>query len=100
MERPRPILGIVAICGLVIVSRLAAQDAPNSASPKDEAQWTPAVLACPSTNEPLQDDVTFSWKLGSQTETATANVPIGSPISYIHNLPRPQQRDGMLKGCW
>jgi hypothetical protein len=64
-----PILRIVTICGLVIVSRLAAQNAPNSASPKDEAQGTPAVLACPSTNEPLQDHVTFNWKPGSQTVT-------------------------------
>jgi hypothetical protein len=64
-----PILRIVAICGLVIASRLAAQNAPNSASPTDEAQGSPAVLACPSTNEPLQDHVTFNWKPGSQTVT-------------------------------
>jgi hypothetical protein len=64
-----PILRIVTICGLVIASRLAAQDPPNSASPKDEAQGTPAVLACPSPNEPLQDHVTFHWKPGSQTVT-------------------------------
>jgi hypothetical protein len=63
------ILRIVTICGWVIVSRLAAQNAPNSASSKDEAQGTPAVLACPSTNEPLQDHVTFNWKPGSQTVT-------------------------------
>ena len=62
-----PILRIVTICGLAIVSRLAAQDAPNPAGSKDEAQGTPAVLACPSTNEPLQDHVTFNWKPGSQT---------------------------------
>jgi len=64
-----PILRIVTICGLVIVSRLAAQNAPTSATTKDEAQGTPAVLACPSTNEPTQDHVTFNWKPGSQTVT-------------------------------
>jgi hypothetical protein len=57
-KTPVPILRIGTICGLVILSRLAAQNAPNPASSKDEAQGTPAVLACPSTNEPLQDHVT------------------------------------------
>ena len=62
------ILRILTACGLIVVSRLDAQDAPN-AGPKEEAQGTPAILACPAANQPLQDLVTFSWKPGSQTET-------------------------------
>jgi hypothetical protein len=63
------ILRILTISCLIILTRLAAQIAPTSAGPKEEAQGTPAVLACPSANQPLEDHVTFSWKPGSQTVT-------------------------------
>ncbi len=64
-----PILRTITICGLIIVTRLAAQNAPNTAGPKEGTQGTPAVLACPSANQPVQDPITFNWKPGSQTVT-------------------------------
>ena len=62
------ILRTITLCGLTLVTRLCAQEAPASAGPK-EVQGTPAVLACPSANQPAPDPITFNWKAESQTAT-------------------------------
>lgn len=59
-----PTFRTLLIFCLIAASRLAAQPAP---SPGGEQKGTPAVLACPSANQPVADPVTLTWKPGTQT---------------------------------